>query len=411
MSLLQRNRNYRLLFIASAVSQLGSGVSKLAMPWMATLLTRDAVLISMVAAAGGLPWLLFTIPAGVVTDRSNRQTMMVQADVVRMGLTIGLVALAVGYSATRSDNLLIYLLIVISFLFGVAKVFRDNAAQTALPNIVEKSDLETANGQMWSMSEIMGQFIGPPLAGILIAVALPLPFVLDGATFGIAAWLVWRIAFPARRHPRGDGNFREQMVEGIRWLTGHKTILRLAVMLSAMNMLGTMWRTLLVLFAQEILLLSATGFGLLLMAGAAGGVIGGYIAPKIIARIGQSNSLRTALLLFALEPLVIYVFHSITSTAIVLFVGMIASMLWNVVTVSLRQRVIPENLLGRVNSLYRFFGWGAMPVGAMLGGIIVSAYETSLGREAALQLPFLVAAAGAGVLAVYGISRKGLGGD
>ena len=162
MSLLRKNRNYRLLFTATAISQLGSGVSKLAMPWMATLLTRDAVLISMVTAAGALPWLLFTIPAGVIIDRANRQHMMVQGDVARMILTFGLMALAFGYTATRTDDTLIYLLIILSFLFGVAKVFRDNAAQTALPGIVDRDDLETANGQMWSVGEIAGQFIGPP---------------------------------------------------------------------------------------------------------------------------------------------------------------------------------------------------------------------------------------------------------
>ena len=399
--LLARNKNFRLLFAATVISKLGSGVAKLAMPWFATLLTRDPILIAMVATASGLPWLLFAIPAGVIIDRSDRQRLMVLADWVRMALTLTIGVLALRYTVNGPDRSMIYLLTIIAFLLGVAKVFRDNAAQTALPSIVDKSDLEAANGQIWSASEITGQFIGPPLAGILIALAVPLPFAVDGVTFAVAAYLVSRIQFPRRRATPATGNFRIQMLEGIHWLWSHKLILRLAIMLSFINMLGTMWRTLLVLYAQEILHLNATNFGLLLMSGAAGGVLGGYLAPAIITRIGQTNALRTALLLFALEPLAIYFFHSTTVTALVLFTGMIASMLWNVVTVSLRQRVIPDALLGRVNSLYRFFGWGAMPVGAMLGGIIVAWFEPSWGRTAALEFPFLIA--GLGALAMFTI--------
>jgi len=412
--ILATNKNYRLLFTASAVSNLGDGISALAFPWLATLITRDPVLIALVAAATRLPWFLFAIPAGVITDRVNRQRLMVQADVLRLLLTLGVVglilsgpALPLPESADQAFTLILGLCAA-AFLLGSAEVIRDNAAQTALPSIVAKDDLETANGQMWSIEQIMGQFVGPPLAGLLIAFAVPLPFAVDAVTFAIAAWCVWLIAMPARTATKLPDGFWPQMCEGIAWIYAHKLILRLAIMLGVLNMLHMIAFTVLVLFSQEILELSAAGYGILLTAGAAGGVLGGLIAPRIVARYGVDKSVKLALVIFPLQYLTIFLTSSPYVVAASLFIGMLAAVLWNVVTVSLRQRTIPDELLGRVNSIYRFFGWGTMPIGAMIGGVLVAVFEPELGREAALRLPFLVGALGGLGLFAYGVFKLDL---
>lgn len=414
MMLLAANKNYRLLFTASAVSNLGDGISALAFPWLATLITRDPVLIALVAAATRLPWLLFAIPAGVITDRANRQRLMVQADILRLLLTLGVVGLILSGPAlplpdsTDQAFTLILGLCAAAFLLGSAEVIRDNAAQTALPSIVDKAHLETANGQMWSIEQIMGQFVGPPLAGLLIALAVPLPFAVDAVTFAIAAWCVWLIAMPVRMAPALPDGFWRQMREGMVWIYAHKVILRLAVMLGVLNMMHMIALTVLVLFSQEVLGLSAAGHGILLTAGAAGGVIGGLIAPRVAARIGADASVKLALLVFPLPYIAIFLTSNAYVVAAALFVEMLAALLWNVVTVSLRQRTIPDELLGRVNSIYRFFGWGMMPIGAMIGGVLVATFEPEMGREAALRLPYLVAAAGCLVLFLYGLARLNL---
>lgn len=409
--LLTANRNYRLLFTATAVSNLGDGISALAFPWLATLITRDPVLIALVAAATRLPWFLFAIPAGVITDRFDRQRLMVQADILRLLLTFGVVALILSGPAlplpdTGDQALPMILgLCAAAFLLGSAEVIRDNAAQTALPMIVGKADLETANGQMWSIEQIMGQFVGPPLAGLLIALAVPLPFAIDAVTFAVAAWCVWLIAMPARVAPKMPNSFWLQMREGMTWIYAHKLILRLAIMLGILNMLTMITLTVLVLFSQEVLGLSAAGHGILLTAGAAGGVLGGLIAPRIVARIGADASVKIALLFYPLVNIAIYLTSNPYVVAAALFFEMLAAILWNVVTVSLRQRTIPDALLGRVNSIYRFFGWGMMPVGALIGGILVAVFEPDLGRTAALRLPFLVGAVGSVGLAIYGFGK------
>ena len=412
--LLIANKNYRLLFTANAVSNLGDGISSLAFPWLATLITRDPVLVAMVAAATRLPWLLFSIPAGVITDRANRQRLMVQADILRLLLTFGVIALIIsGPDLPMPDDakqakMLIFSLCAAAFLLGSAEVIRDNAAQTALPSIVDPQDLEAANGQMWSIEQVMGQFVGPPLAGLLIALSVPLPFALDAVTFALAAWCVWLIAMPARVAPKLPDGFWQQMRQGIVWIYAHKLIFRLAVMLGALNMLHMITLTVLVLFSQEILGLSAAGYGILLTAGAAGGVLGGLIAPKIAARIGANASLKLALLVFPLPYFAVFLTSNIYVVAAALFVEMLAALLWNVVTVSLRQRSIPDELLGRVNSIYRFFGWGTMPIGAMIGGVLVALFEPEMGREAALRLPYLVGAAGCLALFFYGLCKLDL---
>ena len=396
---LWRNRSYRLLFSATAVSNLGDGVSALAFPWLATLITRDPVLIALVAFAGRLPWFLLSIPAGAVVDRGNRQWLMVRADVLRMGLTLLVVGLIIWAPPGELGPILA--LSILAFLLGSAEVLRDNAAQTILPSVVDKDHLEAANGQLWSVEQIAGQFIGPPVAGLLIAIAVPAPFLLDAVTFGFAAWAVAAMAVRHREVPARQ-SLGAEMAEGWAWMRAHPMVLRLAIMLGVMNGAAMMAMTMLVLISQERLGLGALGHGVLLTAGAAGGVVGGLLGPRVIARIGRTSALRLALVLFPLAFLAVAFTSSPVVVGIALFFEMLAALFWNIVTVSWRQRIIPDDLLGRVNSLYRFFGWGVTPLGALLGGVLVAAGEGQLGREAALQLPYLVGAIVLAAVAVYG---------
>ncbi|MBI1220234.1 MAG: MFS transporter [Rhodobacteraceae bacterium] len=406
LSLLRRNRNYRLLLSATAISSLGDGVSALAFPWLATLLTRDPVQIALIGFAARLPMFLFALPAGVVTDRVNRQKIMVRADVFRMVLTLGIVALIL--SAPRlppggGAPPFIAALAALAFLLGAAQVLRDNAAQTALPSVVDAADLEAANGQMWSVEHVMSAFVGPPLAGVLIARAVSLPFGFDALTFGAAAALVAAITMRPRQSQAARQRFLAELRQGIDWMRAHPVLLRLALVLGVVNALSAATDTMLVLYAREGLALAATGFGLLMTAGAAGGVIGGFVSPPLVRRFGATPCLRAALAAFGLGPALLALGHSVVLAGLALFIYTGGGMLWNIVTVSYRQRVIPDALLGRVNSVYRFLGLGMMPLGALAGGVIVAAFEPSLGRAIALRMPFATAAIGGLMLTGYGL--------
>lgn len=407
-ALLRRNRNYRLHFTASVISNLGDGVSVLAFPWLATLLTRDPFLISLVVTGARLPWFLFALPAGVWTDRADRRRMMVRADLVRTVLTIGVIALILSVPALPQTDTAgpaaILALAGLAFLLGTAEVLRDNAAQTLMPAIVASADLERANGQMWSAEQVMNRFLGPPLAGALIGFGIAWPFGFDAATFALAAALVGLMALPPVALPPGRP-FLTELKEGLAWLMANPLIRRLAVILGVTNAVFTAAMTMAALYAQEILGLDAFGFGLLLTTGAAGGVLAGLVGPMIAARLGPERTVHLSMAIFTAAYFLLGLWPTLPGAALGFFGDAFGGVLWNVVTVSYRQRVIPPALLGRVNSVYRFLGWGMMPAGALLGGALVRLGEPHLGRETALLAPFVIAGIVTLALTLYGFAR------
>ena len=404
------NPSYRRLWAASAISNLGDGVSALAFPWLATLITRDPLLISAVAVATRLPWFLLALPAGVWTDRADRRRLILRADALRCALTLGVVALILVMGPLPPERPAPWIagLAALAFALGCVEVLRDNAAQTLLPSIVPREMLERANGRLWTVEQVMGQFIGPPLAGVLIALAVPAPFLLDAASFAVAAVLVGGMRI-APRAPRARAPFRTELAEGWAFMRAHPVVLRLALMLGVLNAATYATLVMIPLFAQEVLGLDATGLGLLMTATAAGGVAGGLLGPAVAARLGGQRSLMLALALWPVTNGLIALLPLWPVVAAAMFVSMAAGVLWNVVTVSYRQRVIPDALLGRVNAIYRFFGWGMMPLGALGAGLLVSGLEGALGREGALASVFWMASGVTAGLWLYGRARLRLG--
>lgn len=394
---LHRNRNFRLIFTASAVSNLGDGVSALALPWLATLLTRDPMLIAAVTTAGRLPWLLFALPAGVVTDRTDLRRLVIGMDTLRCFLTLAVLGLAMQATANTGT---VMLLAMLAFLLGTAEVLRDNAAQTLLPRIIPPEALERANGLMWSVEEVMGRLVGPPLAGALIGLGIALPFGLDAVSFAVSAAAFALIILPPAAPPP-HLPFWPALREGFGFLWRHVALRRLALVLGAVNALYTGAMVALVLYGQERLGLSARGYGLFLAAGAAGGVLGGLAGPTVTRRIGAKRTVVCTLLAMAAAFAMLAMTQSPFVAGLALFVEAVAGILWNIVTVSWRQRIIPPPLMGRVNAAYRFFGSGAMALGAIGGGLLMTWGEATIGRQQALTLPFWVATAVYLLLAFY----------
>jgi len=195
--------NYYKLMAASTISNLGDGIGVIAYPWLASAVTRNPILIAAVAAAQRLPWLLFTLPAGVITDRNDRRRLMVGSNVVRAILTVGVAATvmlrqdslpspeeAAAGEVVGTDVGLYLVIIAATMLLGMAEVLYDNSAQTFMPAIVSQPNLEKANGRLWSVEMVANQFLGPPLAGVLLLVAFSLPFYIDAATFAVSAALM-----------------------------------------------------------------------------------------------------------------------------------------------------------------------------------------------------------------------------
>jgi MFS family permease len=410
--------SYRKLFAASTVSNLGDGVSIIAYPWLASAITRNPVLVALVAVAQRLPWLLFSLPAGVITDRSDRRQLMVGANVLRAILT-GIIAVAV-YArldvlpapdevdqVVATEWVLYVILLVATLLLGVGEVLYDNSAQTFLPAIVEPSDLEQANGRLYSAELVANQFAGPPLAGFLLAVTFALPFVFDAGSFAVSAALILTIVATPRSRPdlAARRPWREEAAEGFRWLWDHRLLRTLAITLGMLNLLGQVSYALMVLWGQEVLDTSTAEFAVLSTAGAFGGVLGGWVASTVTRRIGSGPSLGLTLWGGGLCSIAIGLVSAWPLAWLFMFVMMFTAVLWNVITVSLRQTIIPDRLLGRVNSVYRFFGWGAISIGGIIGGALVAALDGPLSREAALRASWIVPGVAQLVVAVFAMPR------
>ena len=413
--------NYFKLFSASTISNLGDGIGVIAYPWLASAITRNPLLIALVGVVQRLPWLLFSLPAGVITDRYDRRKLMVWSNTIRAVATLfvafvvlgrqqalpGPDAVADATTVITTDAALYSLVLGATLLLGVAEVLYDNSAQTFMPSIVHPDNLEKANGRLWSIEQVANTFAGPPLAALLIAVAFSLPFFVDAATFAVSAVLIALIHRPGAAAANGVAErperrpWRVELAEGFRWLWGHDLLRPLAVTLGLLNMIATASTATLVLYGQEVLGTSATEFALLGTGGAIGGVVGGWTASAVAKRLGAGPSLGLTLVGGGLSTIVIGMISWWPIAWAMFAFFMFVAVLWNVITVSFRQTIIPDHLLGRVNSVYRFFGWGMMPIGAALGGIIVVVAEWFTTRELALRMPWFVAGGMSMVLFVF----------
>ena len=400
-------KNYWRLWVAHAVSNLGDGISQVAYPWLASAVTRSPLLIAAVAVASRLPWLVFTLPAGVITDRFDRRKIIIAMDITRAFLAL-LVAVAVTFEVDNlpaldtvgsgidlATNWFLYtVLIVTALLFGCAEVLRDNSAQTFLPEVVEADQLESANGKLWSVEFVTNSFVGPPLGSFLIGIFVFLPFYFDTATFFVSAALIATLATIARPvKPQAEKkalNFRAEIKEGFTWLWKHELLRPMAIILGCLNGLGAITAATFILFAQEILDTSVFIFAILGTAGAIGGTVGGILGPKISAKLGSGPSLYLTLLSAPVITLIIGLSSSWQLFWALTAIGTCFAVLWNVITVSLRQSIIPSHLLGRVNSVYRFFAWGSLPIGTLIGGALVDLVQLTGDREFALRLPYLL---------------------
>jgi MFS family permease len=388
---------------------LGDGVSSVAYPWLASAVTRSPLLIATVAVVSRLPWLVFTLPAGVITDRFDRKKIIVAMDVSR-----GILALAVAIavmsqssslpslddvatnSAAQTQWFLYIVLVVTALLFGCAEVLRDNSAQTLLPSVVKDEQLESANGKLWSAEFVMNSFIGPPLGSFILGIAIFMPFYIDATTFFISAGLIATLVpslRPVENLKKSEKlNFRAEIKEGFGWLWRHELLRPMAIILGALNGIGALTAAVFILFAQEILNTSVFVFALLGTAGAIGGTLGGILGPKISARIGSGPSLFLVLISGPITSVILGLTSSWQIFWILSALTTVFAVLWNVITVSLRQSIIPTELLGRVNSVYRFFAWGSIPIGTLVGGALVDVLENSVNRDFALRSPYFLSA-------------------
>ncbi len=385
------------------MSNLGDGIVLVAYPWLASLLTRDAVLVAGVSVAAPLPWLVVSLPVGAIIDRNDRRRLMAGSDAARALLLGGL-----GF-AVATDMAGLPLLYVLALLVGTAEVIKDNSAQTILPRIVPAGELERANRTLWVVEGAGNTAIGPWLGGMLLGVTTALAFGVAAGAYFLSAASVLTIAGsygPRSMIPSNDRrSMRRDIGEGLSWLWRHRLLRTLGVYVGLINLSEGMILATAVLFVQEILGLDAAAYGQLLLNAALGGLVGAWLGPIVSRRIGPGPSLLVAIGGLSVSSAVIAVSSSFDSVALMLAVAYATGFLWNVITISLRQRIVPDHLLGRVNSAYRLLAFGGLPLGSLLGGLLVVAGTAVANREVGLRTPFMVSGALNATLLVLALPR------
>jgi len=358
-------KSYWRLFTSSTVSNLGDGMVVAAGPLLALQLTNDSRLIAAVTFAAMLPWLVLSLPAGVYLDRHDRQKIMYRANLVR-GLVFALIAVS-----AANDTLNIYLLIAASAVAGVCELFFDMSSQAILPAIVDEGSLELANSRLYISQIISNGFIGLPLGAWIFVIAISAPFAVNAVALVIAAILIRSIKVKNTAIiEQTNAPFSSELKQGLIWLWKHDLLRTLAIMLGVANMCGMFAHAVFVKFVRDELGLGARGFGILLAAFSIGSILGGLVGESVSKRLGSTVALITAYVIFGLSDLIPGIFPQIWAVAISGVVMSIAGTIWNVITVSMRQRLIPPELFGRVNSVYRFIGTGTTAIGALIGGQI-----------------------------------------
>jgi len=370
---------YWRLWWANAVDNTGDGAFAAALPLLAVALTRDPVLISAVSVATYLPWLVVSLPAGALVDRRDRVMLMWTAQLVQ-GAAVAAVAVLVAV-----HHVSIWTLVAAGLCLGSAQVVFDNAAQSVLPSLVPTDLLPRANGTQYVVQVIGGSFVGPPVGSALFALAPVAPFAADVASFaGSAALLTGLprsrpgVAKQGRRQPE----FAQGVTAGLRWLRGHRLLRIVVVMLAVSGFCSRLGTGAFVLFATQTLHVSVRGYGLLLASSAIGSVIGGLVNPALARRHGPVPLLVLATCIGSAQAVAIGLAPDWLVLGAMMACGGFSTTLWNVVTVSMRQREVPAELFGRVNSVYRMLGWGTRPLGALVGGFIAEAVG--------LRAPFII---------------------
>ena len=376
---LWRHADFLKLWSAETVSQLGTQVSQLALPLAAILvLDASAFEVALLGALQFLPFLLFTLPAGVWVDRLRRKPILVAGD---LGRAVLLASVPVAYAV---DALTIWQLYVVAFGVGVGTVFFDVAYQSYLPSLVRQDQLVDGNSKL-EISRAGAFIAGPGLAGVLVgAITAPVAILVDAVSFlGSAGFLARIHAKEERpeRHP--DAHLGRELWEGLRYLATHRYWRPFAMCTATSNFFGQVVGSIFLVYAVRELGLSPQLIGLTLVPVGVGGIVAALLVGRVSKRFGVGPTIIGAAAVFGPATLLIPLAPASSPLPFLLLAfGLLGAggIAYNITGISLVQSLTPERLLGRLNASRRFIVWGAIPLGALVGGLLATAF----GLEAAL---------------------------
>jgi MFS family permease len=374
---------------AAVLVNVGDGIRLAAFPLLAASLTNSPAAVGFVAAVATLPWLVTGLAAGSLADRRGARALLVISDAVRISaLIILVVALAGGVESVS-------LVAVVAFVLGVGETVRDTAAQTVIPRLVSPALLERANSRLVAGEVAGNEFVGPLVGGFLFAMGAALPFVANSASLAIGILLVLSVPAALLTFATPSDEPDEAIASGVRaglaWLGRHRTLRTLVLAAAFVALADSAWFAIFVLYTEVRLDLNAVGFSTLLAVGALGGLGGAWAADRFIARDGHALVLLVSMAVTTITPALLVFSSTVWAAVLVVMVTSGAFGVFNVAGASLRHRLVPQRVLGRVVATWRTVVYGAAALGALAGGVLAS--------KRGLEAPFVLSA-GLGVIAV-----------
>ena len=369
--------DFRLLFAGTAASLLGDQFSLIATPWLVLKMTSDPLALGLILALEGLPRALFMLLGGAITDRFSPRKVMLAASLMRFALT-ALMALLVFSGAAE-----MWMIYLFGLLFGILAGFAVPAENSIVPMLVKKEDLQAGNSLIMGVTQLAG-FIGPSLAGILIGrfsssnTGIVLSFSIDSLTFLVSALTIWLIRQNMEKQAAIETGQTQQgmlaeILEGVRYLWADTALRMMFSVLMALNFLliGPLMVGIPVL-ADQRLPQGAAAYGLLLSAFAGGSLLGILLAGTLPRPCGKSLSALILLLLASFGAAIALLGFSASTW---LDFGLLALLglgngYMSILLFTWIQTRTPQNMLGRMMSLFTFSSTGLVPVSQALAGVV-----------------------------------------
>lgn len=355
---------FRRVWAAASVSSFGDGVYLTALPLLAASLTRDPLLLSVISAAALLPWLLFGLLGGALVDRWDRRNTMWLTDAGRAVLLLAAVA------GAATGWLSVPLLIVLAFLLGIGQILFDTAATAYVPELLGRDPalLKRANSRLRGSVDVLDGFVGPPAGSFLFTLGRTIPLVVDAVSFVFSSLVIRSLPASAPRPRPAGGSLLKEAAAGAGYLLRTPLLLGLSLRPALGNFAFSAGTAVFVLFAQEELHLGATGFGLLLTCEAVGGFLGSMLSGRISDRLGTGGALILTAVMLTVAQTSIGLTDSAVLVGVALAVRAAALSGTIVLSGSVRQAIVPDELMGRVAAASRLMAMGVAPLGALLGG-------------------------------------------
>lgn len=359
------SRDYWLVWLATALSNLGDGIRLGALPLLTASLTREPLPVTLVTALTFLPWVLLGAFGGVIVDRHDRRRLIMGGQAVRGAAVL---ALAIGVATDHVSLTAIY---AVAFVIGLGELVVDTSSQAAIPMLVGSDELDLANARIVSAQLVANEVLGTPLGAFLFTAAAVAPFGLDAATFLAGALLVSLVRTPLQSaRPVHDRRVVDDVKDGFRFLLRHPflrpAMLAVALLNVAFNAMGSLF----VLLVLDVFEAPGWAFGALIAVGATGGFAGSLVAAPITRRLGRRRALILSSSVGVATECLIGLAPTVVVAGLLYLVSAFAAIVGNIVAQSIRQEVTPDHLLGRVVASFRMVGLAGIPVGAVLGGVV-----------------------------------------